>query len=134
MADIFRIKIITPDRVLYEGDADFVEFTTASGEVGVYAHHIPMTTVLAPGAVVIHNNGEETVMAVHAGFAEILDGGITFLAEIAEWPHEIDVERAEAARARAEERIANKSEGLDIVRAEMALRRALIRLDVADFK
>uniref|UniRef100_UPI0040572AED ATP synthase F1 subunit epsilon n=1 Tax=Agathobacter sp. TaxID=2021311 RepID=UPI0040572AED len=131
MAEIFKIKIITPDRIFYEGETDFVEFTTAAGDIGVYAKHIPMTTVLAPGAVVIHKGEEETVAAVHSGFAEILNDRITFLAEVAEWPDEIDVKRAEAARDRAEQRIANHAAETDIKRAEIALRKALTRIDVA---
>ena len=131
MAEIFKVEIITPDRIFYEGEAEFLEFTTAAGDIGVYAKHIPMTTVLAPGAVIIHNGEEETVAAVHSGFAEILGDKVTLLAEIAEWPDEIDVSRAEAAKDRAEERIANKAAETDIKRAEFALRKALIRLDVA---
>ena len=131
MAEIFKVEIITPDRIFYEGEAEFLEFTTAAGDIGVYAKHIPMTTVLAPGAVIIHNGDEETVAAVHSGFAEILGDKVTLLAEIAEWPEEIDVTRAEAARSRAEERIANKTADIDIKRAEFALRKALTRIDVA---
>ncbi len=134
MADeskVFKIKIITPDRVFYTGEGDMIEFTTASGEIGVYKKHIPLTTVLAPGIVKIHKEGEEDVLAaVHSGFAEILPEKVTLLAEIAEWPHEIDKERAEAALKRAEERIAAREEEIDIVRAELALRRALVRLDI----
>lgn len=131
MAEIFKVQIITPDRIFYEGEAEFLEFTTAAGEIGVYAKHIPMTTVLAPGAVIIHKGDEETVAAVHAGFAEILGDQVTLMAEIAEWPDEIDVNRAEAARDRAEERITNKTGDIDVRRAEFALRKALIRIDVA---
>jgi len=131
MAEIFKVEIITPDRIFYEGDAEFLEFSTAAGDIGVYAKHIPMTTVLAPGAVVIHKGDEEIVAAVHSGFAEILGDKVTLLAEIAEWPEEIDVSRAEAAKARAEERIANKTMETDVKRAEFALRKALTRIDVA---
>lgn len=131
MAEIFKVEIITPDRIFYEGEAEFLEFTTAAGDIGVYAKHIPMTTVLAPGAVVIHNGEEETVAAVHSGFAEILGDKVTLLAEIAEWPEEIDLGRAEAAKNRAEERIATKAADTDIKRAEFALRKALTRIDVA---
>jgi F-type H+-transporting ATPase subunit epsilon len=131
MAEIFRVEIITPDRIFFEGEAEFLEFTTAAGDVGIYAKHIPMTTVLAPGAVIIHKDGDETVAAVHSGFAEILGDKVTLLAEIAEWPDEIDVSRAEAAKARAEEHLANKTMGTDVKRAEYALRKALTRLDVA---
>ena len=134
MADIFKVEIITPDRIFYQGEANFLEFTTAAGEIGVYAKHIPMTTVLAPGRVIIHNGEEETVAAVHSGFAEVLGDKVTLLAEVAEWPDEIDVTRAEAAKNRAEERIANKPAGIDVARAEFALRKALIRIDVAGYR
>ena len=132
MAEIFKVEIITPDRIFYQGEAEFLEFSTTAGDVGIYAKHIPMTTVLAPGAVIIHKDDEEVIAAVHSGFAEILGDKVTLLAEIAEWPEEIDVSRAEAAKARAEEHIANKTMGTDLKRAEFALRRALTRIDIAN--
>ncbi len=135
MADdsrIFQVEIITPDRVFHVGEATMIEFNTAAGEIGVYKRHIPLTTVLAPGIVKIHKDGEDDVTAaVHAGFAEILPEKVTLLAEIAEWPDEIDKNRAEAAKARAQERLANKTETLDVKRAEFALRKALVRIDLA---
>lgn len=135
MADdsrIFEVEIITPDRIFYKGEATMIEFNTAAGEIGVYKRHIPTTTVLAPGIVRIMNEGEEDVVAaVHSGFAEILPDKVTLLAEIAEWPDEIDKNRAEAAKARAEERLANKTEAIDVKRAEFALRKALVRIDIA---
>ena len=135
MADdsrIFQVEIITPDRVFHTGEATMIEFNTAAGELGVYKRHIPLTTVLAPGIVKVHNDGEEDVIAaVHSGFAEILPDKVTLLAEIAEWPDEIDKNRAEAAKARAEERLANKTEAVDEKRAEFALRKALVRIDIA---
>jgi len=109
-----------------------IEFNTAAGEIGVYKNHIPLTTVLAPGVVTIHKDGEDNVIAaVHSGFAEILPDKVTLLAEVAEWPEEIDVERAQAAKARAEERLTNKTETIDVARAELALRKALVRMDIA---
>lgn len=134
MADdsrIFQVEIITPDRVFHAGDAMMIEFNTIAGEIGVYKKHIPLTTVLAPGIVKIHNDGEEDVIAaIHSGFAEILPDKVTLLAEVAEWPDEIDKNRAEAAKARAEERLANKTEAIDVKRAEFALRKALVRIDI----
>ncbi len=135
MADeskIFRIEIITPDRVFYTGEATMIEFNTAAGELGIYRRHIPLTTVLAPGIVKIHKDGEEDVTAaVHSGFAEVLPDQVTLLAEIAEWPNEIDKHRAEEAKRRAEERLANKTAEIDVKRAEFALRKALVRIDIA---
>ena len=129
---IFTVEIITPDRIFYKGEGDMIEFTTAVGEIGVYKTHIPLTTVLVPVVVKIHKTGEDDVIAaVHSGFAEILPDKVTLLAEIAEWPDEIDKGRAEAAMKRAEERLANKTEAIDVKRAEFALRKALVRLDIA---
>ncbi len=130
----FKVEIITPDRVFFTGEADMIEFNTGDGQIGVYKNHIPLTTVLEPGVVVIHNDDQQKVAAVHAGFAEILGEKVTLLAELAEWPDEIDVNRAEAAKQRAEDRIAAKSENLDLKRAEYALHKALIRIDVAGHK
>ena len=122
MADnIFDIEIITPDRVFYKGETDFLEFNTQNGEIGVYKNHIPLTTVLAPGIVTIHNGDEE----------KILGDKVTFLAELAEWPDEIDIDRAQAAKERAEQRLSNHTAEIDVKRAEFALRKALIRIDVA---
>ncbi|MCI8490246.1 MAG: ATP synthase F1 subunit epsilon [Lachnospiraceae bacterium] len=133
MADngrIFQVKIITPDRIFYTGEADMIEFTTSSGQIGVYKNHIPLTTVLSPGAVIIHEAEGEKVAAVHTGFAEILPEQVTLLAEIAEWPDEIDKSRAEAAKKRAEDRLQAKTENLDVARAELALKKALTRISV----
>ena len=130
MADnIFKVEIITPDRVFFTGEADFLEFTAETGDLGVYKNHIPMTTVLAPGLVTIHNGDEEKVAAVHAGFAEILGDKVTLLAELAEWPDEIDEQRAIAAKERAEQRLASHTEDIDVKRAEFALKKPLIRID-----
>ncbi|MBQ8280349.1 MAG: ATP synthase F1 subunit epsilon [Roseburia sp.] len=93
MADdnrIFAVEIIAPDGIFYEGKAVMIELNTVDGGIGVYKNHIPLTTVLAPGVVTIHVNGEEKITAaVHSGFAEILPDKVTILAESAEWSGEI---------------------------------------------
>ena len=127
---MFPVKIITPDRIFYTGEADMIEFATSSGQIGVYKNHIPLTTVLSPGAVIIHEAGGEKIAAVHAGFAEVLSDSVTLLAEIAEWPDEIDTARAEAAKKRAEDRLQANPAAVDFQRAEFALRKALVRIDV----
>ena len=124
---MFPVKIITPDRVFYTGEAEMIEFNSTSGQLGVYKNHIPLTTVLAPGAVIVHEAGGEKIAAVHA---EVLPDAVTLLAEIAEWPDEIDVSRAEAAKKRAEDRLQAKAADVDLARAEFALRKALTRIDV----
>lgn len=124
------VKIITPDRVFYENVATMVEFNTTEGEIGIYKGHIPMTVIIAPGILRITNDDGEKEAALHAGFAEILPEGITILAEIIEWPQEIDINRAEQAKERAEERIRTKTDDTDTVRAEVALKRAITRIEV----
>ena len=131
---LFKIEIITPDRVFYTGEADFIEFTTVEGEIGVYKDHIPLTTVLAPGVVTIHNGEDAKRAAVHAGFAEILGDRVTLLAEVAEWPGEIDEERAEAAKERAESRLSGDKSSIDVARAEAALMRSIARINAVKLK
>ena len=130
MAELFEVQIITPERIFYTGQATMIEFNTESGEIGVYPKHIPLTTVLTPGIVTIHEEGGDKKAAIHAGFAEILGDKVTLLAEIAEWPDEIDVERAEKAKERAEERLHEKADGTDMLRAEIALKKSLVRINL----
>ena len=126
----FTLRIITPDRTFYEGDVQMVEFNTTEGAIGILKDHIPMTVLISPGVLTITLEEETKVAALHAGFAEILGDRVTILAEIIEWPHEIDEHRAEEAKARAEERIQAGSDDLDLKRAEISLRRAITRIQV----
>lgn len=127
----FKLNIVKPDGVFYEGEADMLEFNTTEGEIGVLPGHIPMTVILKPGIMTIYEVGDgEKKAAIHAGFAEILQDKVTVLAEIAEWPEEIDAARAEAALERAQERIQEKAPGTDMVRAEAALLRAMARINL----
>ena len=127
---IFKVEIITPDRIFYTGEATMIEFNTEAGEIGVYKNHIPLTTVLTPGIVKITEAEGVREAAVHSGFAEILGDKVTLLAEIAEWPEEIDAARAAAAKERAEQRLTDKTSEIDVKRAEFALRKALVRMDL----
>lgn len=132
MADTtdFQLRIITPDRVFYENTVEMVEFNTTEGQIGVLPGHIPLTVIVKPGILTIHEAEGEKMAALHAGFAEILPEGITILAEVIEWPEEIDQGRAEAALHRAEERLHSKTPETDIARAETALLRAVARIQV----
>ena len=125
----FALKIITPDRVFYEEEVSMVEFNTVEGEVGIYKDHIPMTMIIAPGILTITRGDEVKEAALHAGFTEVLPNQVTILAEIIEWPSEIDVSRAEQAKSRAEERIREHAPGTDMNRAELALKRAVVRIE-----
>ena len=128
----FALKIITPDRVFYNGNVEMVEFNTTEGEIGVLKQHIPMTVIVKPGILTItEEEGSVKEAALHEGFATILPDQVTIMAEIIEWPTEIDLDRAQAAKQRAEDRIEKKETETDIARAETALQRAICRIEVA---
>ena len=132
MADTMKLLVNTPERVFYNDDVTFVELSTSEGEIGVYPNHVPLTAVLVPCVLKIHKDGEVKKAAVHGGIVEILKDRVTVLAEIAEWPDEIDVNRANEAKVRAERRLAAKEGNLDVHRAGLALRRSLARLGAVD--
>lgn len=128
----FRLQIISPDRVFFEGDIDMLELRTTEGDMGILKGHIPLTAVLVPGVLKIEENNSQKIAAVHDGFVEILKDKVIVLAEACEWPDEIDVNRATEAKIRAERRLKESNAGeINVVRAEMALRRSLIRLELA---
>lgn len=126
----FQLRIITPERVFYEKTVEMVEFNTTEGQIGVLPGHIPLTVIVRPGILYIHEAEGEKEAALHSGFAEILPDGVTILAEIVEWPEEIDAHRAEEALHRAEERLRTRTPETDLARAETALQRAMARINV----
>jgi F-type H+-transporting ATPase subunit epsilon len=134
MADKFKLTIVTPDRQFFDEEAEMVEFNTTEGEIGVYAGHAPLTVIVKPGILTITQGDTVRNAALHAGFVQILPEEVTILAEIIEWPGEIDEPRASAARQRAEERLARRDANLDIDRAEAALMRAIARINAAQLK
>lgn len=133
MADTntFKLQIISPDRIFFDEDVEMAELRTTEGNIGILKGHIPLTAVTVPGVLVIHQNGTTKEAAVHDGFFEILHDKVTLLAEACEWPEEIDVNRAKEAKIRAERRLSGEDGEINIHRAEIALRKALIRLEVA---
>ena len=126
MAENMRLKIVAPERIFYEGDTTFLEFTTTEGEMGIYPQHIPLTAIIAPGVLKIHEGETVKEAALMSGFVQILKDSVTILAESVEGPDEIDANRAKEAEIRARRRI-NDEDGIDMDRAELALKRALIR-------
>ncbi len=125
----FKIEIISPDRIFYQGAGTMLEYSTTEGEVGIYADHIPMTQIVAPGVMTLTlEDGSKKQAALMSGFVEILPEKITILAETIEWPEEINESRAQAAKERAQERLKSVNDSIDVARAELALKKALIRL------
>ena len=121
-----RIRIIEPEGEFFNEEGTFLEFTTINGRMGVYEDQIPLTTILEPCVVKIHQGSEVKKAAVLGGFVEIEKKQITMLAEDANWPDEIDVERAKAAKQRAEEafqqskKAEKKEDVLRLVEAQIA--------------
>lgn len=132
MADVFKLQIVTPDKVFYEGDASMVELTTTEGQIGIYAKHIPLTAIVAPGVLKIHEEQEVRKASLISGFIEVLPDVVTIMAEVAEWPEEIDIKRAEEAKIRAERRLRDNRTENNTLRAEMALKRAMVRLETRE--
>ena len=128
----FKLQVIAPDRVFLEEDADMVELTTTEGEIGVLKDHIPLTAIVAPGILRIKKDGQQKEAALLEGFVEILPDKVVILAESCEWPEEIDINRANEARIRAERRLKSADAEMNEARAELALRRSLVRLALAE--
>ncbi len=134
MADqnrLFQLKVISPDRIFFDGEADMIEVNTTEGDLGILKGHIPLTAIISPGKLKIVNEKEEKVAALLDGFIEVLSDRVIILAEACEWPEEIDINRAKEAKLRAERRLSGAEGEINEVRAEMALRRSLTRLEVA---
>ena len=127
----FRLEIISPDRIFYTNDVLMVEYNTVEGEVGVYAEHIPMTQIIAPGRLIITEENGQRTAALLSGFVEITPDKVTILAEAVEWPQNIDIARAERARDRAQQILSAEEDEQIRLLAEAALKRALVRLDIA---
>lgn len=125
-----HLEIVTPERTVLSQAATMVIAQTVDGQIGVLPGHIPLVTVLETGVMRVQMGSEpEQKLAVSGGFLEMSpDNKLTVLAQTAELADEIDVERARLALTRAEERLNGKQEGIDAVRAEIAMRKALARL------
>ena len=126
----FALRIITPDRTVFKGEASMVEFNTTEGQIGVYKDHSAMTESINAYLHKITLQEGVRRAGLHSGFVEILQDSITFLAEVIEWPEEIDEKRAEAAKERAEKLIREHNPQTDMGRAEAALQRARARINV----
>lgn len=124
---------MTPDRQLVSAsDAVSLMAPGAEGYFGVLAHHAAMITELIPGELKFtHASGAEETMAVSGGFAEVVNNRVTVLADTAERPDEIDIDRAREAYRRAAERLAAPGPGMDLERARLAMLKAMARLTVA---
>jgi len=131
MADTFKLEIVTPEKKVVDTAAEEVQIPGKNGYLGILPGHAPLITELAVGEITYRENSTEQRLAVAWGFAEVLPDKVTILAETAERPSEIDVERARKAKERAEQRLASGDPNVEVDRALDALHRADTRIDVA---
>jgi F-type H+-transporting ATPase subunit epsilon len=131
MADTFKLEIVTPEKKVVDTAAEEVQIPAKNGYLGVLPGHAPLVTELSVGEIIYCENASELRLAVAWGFAEVLPDKVTILAESAERPSEIDVDRARKAKERAEQRLASGDATVDVDRALDALHRAETRLEVA---
>lgn len=124
------VSVVTPDGQVLEDEYEMVSCKAETGELGILPGHIPLVAPLAISALRLKRNNEEHLVAVSGGFIEVRPDKVTVLAPSAERAEDIDVERALAAKERAERRLAEQKD-IDKVRAEAALQRALNRLEIA---
>lgn len=127
---LFQLRVISPERIMFDASATALTATATEGMLGVLSNHAPLVTPLMPGTLQITSDkGEKQILVAGEGFLEVFDNQVRVLVDSAELPDEIDTERAQQARQRAEERLARPGlKEIDYARAEAALCRAMVRL------
>lgn len=105
MAKTFKFEVVTPEKVFYSNDVDMIIFNREDGEMGVMADHIPMVVAVDVGMLKIIKDGMYKFAAISEGFIQITDKGVTAIVDAAEWPEDIDIERAERAKKIAEDKL-----------------------------
>ncbi len=133
MASTIKLDVVTPERVVFSEEVNMVIARALDGDLGVLANHAPLITALKIGILRVKKGDRISHIAISGGgFMEVNPEKITILADTAEKPGEIDVERAKSAKERAEKRLTSQREDVDYARAEAALRRAMTRLETIE--
>ena len=127
-----KLEIVTAERQTFSDEVTAVIAPGAEGQLGILPHHAPLMTMLQPGEMIVKKDKEEIYLYISGGFLEVRPDKVIVLADACEHCDEIDTDRAEAARKRAEERLKSQTSGVDHARAQAALLRSLIRLKVAE--
>lgn len=130
----FHLKIVTPDGLIYDGEAEQVTVRTQEGDVSILARHINFVTPLGMGRAAIVANGQRRNVACIGGMLSVVNGEVTLVPTTFEWADQIDVERAERAQKKAEERLKASTSDTEVRLAEAKLHRALVRKSVASYK
>lgn len=128
------LEIVSPERLLFTGDVDYVTVPGKDGYLGILPGHAPLLSQLQTGEISYRRGSETGVLFCSWGFVEVLPDSVSVLTDVAEKPEEIDVDRARHALERAEKRLRSKEPDIDYERAQQALRRAALRLQIASKK
>ena len=126
-----NFQVVTPERTVFSGEIESIIVPAALGYLGVLKNHAPLVTALQIGVVTFRYDGKPHRMAISGGFMEVIKNQVVILADTAEMGERIDLQRATEARERAEKRLQEKTPELDLVRAELALKRAISRIKAA---
>jgi F-type H+-transporting ATPase subunit epsilon len=132
MAEKLNLEVITPERLVLREEVDEVVAPGLTGELGILPDHTPLISQLKTGVLSYRQGNQNRRMHVSGGFIEIASDNVSVLSDVAEKPEEIDVERAQRAKERAEQRLASRGEDIDFDRAELKLQRALVRIQVGN--
>lgn len=130
MSTALQLDVVTPDKKVVSETVEYVSCPGIEGEFGVLKDHVALLSALKIGVLRFDQQGKQQYVFISGGFADVNANVVTVLAEAAELAQDIDQHRAQEARRRAEERLANRTENVDVVRAEAALHRAMIRLSI----
>lgn len=126
----YKLKIVTPEKIFFDGEAEQITIRTTEGDVGILANHIRYVCNIVAGPLRVKDSNGEREAALSEGILKVSDEGVTVLASAAEWADEIDLERAEKAKQKAENILSDKSRADEFERAEIKLKRALTRISV----
>lgn len=124
------LKVVTPDKLFFEGEIDMLVARTIEGDVGILLNHSPLVTILDIGRLVIKDGDERKIAACAGGYIDVRNNNITVVSDACEWEDEIDINRAERAKERASKRLEDK--GTDTFKAELALKKAINRINVGN--
>jgi F-type H+-transporting ATPase subunit epsilon len=135
MSALFNFEVHTPYRLFFNGKAETIVLTLPDGEIGVYAHHSAFTSPVVTGKLIIKGEDSEWRTAfISGGILEVKDHKNVLMVDAAEWPEEIDIERANTSKQQAEEILETVSLKFEVERAKAKLRRAIYRLKISEIK
>ena len=130
----FNLKIVTPDGLFYDGQAEQLQVRTITGDIGIMARHMNYLAPLGMGRAVVISNGQRRTAACIGGMVSVLNGEVTLMPTTFEWAEDIDVERAEKSYAKASKIVEENASDTDVKLAKAKLSRAMVRKGVAKYR